>query len=65
MDDVPLYKRYVLSIKEAAQYFRIGENKLRRIVAEHRDADFVRYNGNRLSIQREAFEKFYDEEKSV
>lgn len=34
-------------IEEAAAYFRIGENKLRRIIAENPDADFVLWNGTR------------------
>lgn len=32
--EIPVWKKYTLSIEEAAAYFRIGENKLRRLVAE-------------------------------
>lgn len=38
---VPIWMKYTMSIEEAAQYFRIGENKLRKMVRENRDADLV------------------------
>ena len=41
---VPIWMKYTMSIEEAAQYFRIGENKLRKMVRENRDADFVLWN---------------------
>lgn len=37
---IPYWKKYTLSIEEAAAYFRIGENKLRKIVDEDRTADY-------------------------
>ena len=37
---IPVWERYTLSVEEAAAYFRIGENKLRRIVSENQNADF-------------------------
>lgn len=30
--DIPYWKKYTLSIEEAASYFRIGEGKLRKLV---------------------------------
>ena len=32
---IPVYEQYTLTIKEAACYFRIGENKLRRLAEEN------------------------------
>ena len=32
---VPPWERYTLSVEEAAAYFRIEENKLRRIISEN------------------------------
>ena len=45
---IPYWKKYTLSIEEAAAYFRIGENKLRKIVDEDRTADYLlwRYHRN-------------------
>ncbi len=30
-NDVPIWEKYTLTIEEASKYFRIGENKLRRL----------------------------------
>ena len=53
---IPIKDKFTLSIEEAAAYFRIGENKLRQIISENRNADFVLWNGNRPQIKREKFE---------
>lgn len=50
-----------MSIGEAAQYFRIGESKLRRIIADNKDASFILWNGNRAQIKRILFERYIDE----
>lgn len=57
---VPVWKKYTLTIEEAAAYFRIGENKLRRLVNENQDAQYVLWNGNRAQIKRNKFEKMID-----
>lgn len=57
---VPIWHKYTMSVEEAAQYFRIGENKLRRIISENKDADFLLWNGNRPQIKRVLFEKHID-----
>jgi len=56
--EIPFWQKYTLSIEEAAAYFRIGENKLRSIVNDDKDADFILWNGNRALIKREMFEKY-------
>lgn len=57
---IPFWQRYTLSIQEAAAYFRIGENKLRKIVSENQDADYILWNGNRPQIKRRLFENYID-----
>ena len=57
---VPVWEKYTLTIVEAAAYFRIGENKLRNIVNENPDADYILWNGNRPQIKRIKFEKLID-----
>lgn len=57
---IPFWERYTLTVEEAAQYFRIGENKLRRIISENKDADYLIWNGNRAQIKRKLFEKYID-----
>lgn len=62
---VPLWEKYILTIQEAAEYFHIGEKKLRKLVEEKADADFIIMNGNRVMIKRRLFEKYLDESTSV
>ena len=59
--DVPIWEKYTLTIEEAAKYFRIGENKLRRLAGENLNAGWVLQNGNRLQLKRKKFEKINDE----
>lgn len=62
---VPLWEKYILTIQEAAEYFHIGEKKLRKLTEEQADADFIIMNGNRIMIKRKLFEKYLDEAASV
>ena len=58
--NIPTWERYTLSVEEAAAYFRVGENKLRKIISENQDADFILWNGNRPQIKRKKFEMYID-----
>lgn len=62
---MPFWERYTLSIEEAAEYFRIGENKLRKLVHENHDAKYVLWNGSRAQIKRKLFENFIDELQAI
>ena len=65
MENVPLWEKYSLTVSEAAQYFGIGEKKLRIVIANFVDADFLLSNGGRTLIKRKLFEKFIDETSSL
>ncbi len=54
------WEQYTLTVEEAAKYFRIGENKLRRLISENKDADYIIWNGTRPQIKRNLFEKYID-----
>ena len=58
--DIPIWRKYTLTVEEAAAYFRIGEHKLRNIINENKNADYLLWNGNRVPIKRAKFEKFVD-----
>ena len=58
--DVPIWEKYTLTIEEVAKYFRIGEKKLRKLVEENSDANWLIMNGNRVQIKRRQFEKVID-----
>ena len=62
---IPVWEQYTLSIEEESRYFRIGENKLRRLVEEHKNANWLIMNGNRIQIKRKQFEKFIDESEVI
>ena len=59
-NDVPIWEKYTLTIEEAAKYFRIGENKLRKLAEENPVPDWVMMTGNRIQIKRKQFEKMID-----
>lgn len=65
MQEIPYWERYMLTIREAAEYFHIGEKKLRQIVEENPDADYIIRNGNRAMIKRRSFERFLDAARDV
>ena len=56
--NVPVWEKYSLSIKEAANYFNIGENKIRKMANENSDADWVLWNNTRVLIKRQKFESY-------
>lgn len=58
--DVPIWEKYLLTIEEASKYFRIGENKLRKLAEENLMSNWVIMNGNRIQIKRKQFEKIID-----
>ena len=60
MSEVPVWERYTLTVEEAAQYFHIGENKLRQIMRDNADADYILQIGNRTLIKRKKFEQYID-----
>ncbi|MEE0421778.1 MAG: excisionase [Lachnospiraceae bacterium] len=58
--DIPVWEKYTLTIEEASSYFRIGENKLRRLAGENKNAKWLIMNGNRIQIKRRQFEQVID-----
>lgn len=64
---VPIEEKFLLTIKEAAAYFNIGENKLHRIASEYTDSEykFIIQNGGRTLINRKKFENFLNNTTSI
>lgn len=54
--DILIWERYTLTIEEASKYF-CGENKLRRLAEENKNANWLIMNGNRIQVKRKQFEK--------
>ncbi len=55
--ELPLEKKYTLTIREAAVYFNIGEKRLRRIAEDH-IGEIALFSGNKILILRAKFEEF-------
>ena len=60
MTEIPYWEKYMLTLREAAEYFHIGEKKMRQIVDDNMDAKFLLENGNRVMIKRKLFEEYLD-----
>lgn len=57
MRAVPIGEKFMLTIKEAAPYYNIGQKKLRRMAEDNLGVLSV-YSGNRYLIIRPKFEEF-------
>lgn len=62
---VQIQDKFCLTIDEAVDYFNIGEKKLRKIVSENLDSDFVIQNGVKFLIKRKRFEDFLDKTSAI
>ena len=58
--EIAIHEKYVLSLEEASLYFRIGINRLRKLVNEHKDADWVLWVNTHANIKRKKFEQYID-----
>ena len=59
--DIPVWRKYTLSVQEAAKYFRIGDKKMRKLIEENPGANYILWNGTRPQIKRRLFEQYLDE----
>ena len=58
-------EKTLLSIKEAAALFGIGQHRLREIVREDYDCRYHLMIGRIIRIKRQPFEKFIDEVEQI
>ena len=58
MIEITYWEKYMLTLREAAEYFHIGEKKMRQIVDENMDANFLLTSGNWVMIKRKLFEEY-------
>lgn len=63
--EIPIWRKYTLSVQEASKYFHIGDKKLRKLIDENPGADFILWNGTRPQIKRRVFERYVDERLSA
>ena len=61
MIEIPYWEKYMLTLREAAEYFHIGEKKMRQIVDENMDANFILTSGNWVMVKRKLFEEYLNQ----
>ena len=62
---IPVWKKYSLNVSEAAEYYGIGEKRLRQIVGENEGADFILEVGSHIRFKRKFFEDYLDTASTV
>lgn len=55
---VPIWEKFALTINEAAQYFNLGEKKIRKLADDYVDNGNMLQNGTKTLIKRGKFEDF-------
>lgn len=54
---VPIWEKFILTIREASLYFNIGQNKISELL-DIPDCPFVLRRGTKKLVKREEFEKY-------
>lgn len=57
--------KYLITIREAAKMFGVGENKIRNMISLQPDLPFLLRNGNRIYIKSKFFEEYLDAVSSI
>lgn len=63
--EVEAKDKFCLNIEEAGSYFGIGTKKLRRLAKSRIAGQFVLYNGTKILIKRQKFERFLDDVSEI
>ena len=63
-NNVAVENKYALTIKEAADYFNIGEHRIRELT-DKRDCPFVLWVGSKRLVKREVFEEYLEKQFSI
>lgn len=58
---VPIWRKYSLSVEEAAEYFGVGEKRLYALIREHEGAEYLLWLGSHIRFKRVLLEKYLDE----
>ena len=58
-NQIPIWEKSNLTLKEAAEYFGIGINRLKEITNDD-NCEFVLWVGSRRMIKRKIFEKYIE-----
>lgn len=64
---VPIWKKYILTVNEAVEYFNISNKKIRKLVDYdiNSDSRFALLNGTKILIKRKKLEEFLDAVETI
>lgn len=57
-NSIPINERLCLTVEEAAEYSLMGERRLRKLIEENKNLDWVLYVGGWTRIKRPQFENW-------
>ena len=58
--EIPVWEKYMLTTREAAEYFHLGEKTMRAVIDDNEGDDFFIMVGNRVMVKRKMFEAYLD-----
>ena len=62
---MPWWYKQTFSVQEAAEYWGFSDKKIRKLIDEDENADYILWNGTRPRIKRVLFEQFVNEKLSA
>lgn len=62
---MPWWNKFTFSVQEASEYFGFSDKKIRKLIDENENADYILWNGTRPRIKRALFEQFVNEKLSA
>ena len=62
---IPVWEKYALTIKEAAEYYNVAETKLREFAMSNRTKPFVLKAGGRLLLTRKVCDAILDQNNVI
>lgn len=62
---VPVWRKELLTVKETAQLFSLGENLLRELASQDRNGEYVLRVGRKVLFKKKRFKEYLNEEYSV
>lgn len=65
MESIRISEKYALSVEEAAEYFHLGVNKLRKLIRNNETAEWILWSGSHAYIKRVKFENYLDKICSI
>ena len=63
-EKVSIENKFALTVKEAAEYFNIGEHRIRELT-DKKDCPFVLWIGSKRLVKRKKFEEYLSVQYSV